>query len=102
MKTAQKWSKWTQVTYQEMAFLTFANAAVQRANAAKKEAEAAKAKAQEAVQTTFDALINALVKDGRIELRNFGVFQSLYNDRFHKCWRHEDSACAKCCFHMVL
>ena len=34
-----------------------------------------KAKAQEAVQTTFDALINALVKDGRIELRNFGVFQ---------------------------
>ncbi|MEO2002427.1 MAG: HU family DNA-binding protein [Pirellulales bacterium] len=34
-----------------------------------------KAKAQEAVQTTFDALINALVKEGRVELRNFGVFQ---------------------------
>ena len=34
-----------------------------------------KAKAQEAVQTTFDALINALVKEGRVELRNFGIFQ---------------------------
>jgi nucleoid DNA-binding protein len=27
------------------------------------------------VQRTFDALIDALVKEGRIELRNFGVFQ---------------------------
>ena len=27
------------------------------------------------VQKTFDALIDALVKEGRIELRNFGVFQ---------------------------
>lgn len=27
------------------------------------------------VQSTFDALIEVLVKDGRIELRNFGVFQ---------------------------
>ena len=27
------------------------------------------------VQKTFDALIEALVRDGRIELRNFGVFQ---------------------------
>ena len=34
-----------------------------------------KAKAQEALQTTFDALITALVKEGRVELRNFGVFQ---------------------------
>jgi integration host factor subunit beta len=27
------------------------------------------------VQRTFDALIEALVREGRIELRNFGVFQ---------------------------
>jgi nucleoid DNA-binding protein len=27
------------------------------------------------VQKTFDALIDALVREGRIELRNFGVFQ---------------------------
>jgi len=27
------------------------------------------------VQRTFDALIETLVRDGRIELRNFGVFQ---------------------------
>lgn len=27
------------------------------------------------VQLTFDALIETLVKDGRVELRNFGVFQ---------------------------
>jgi len=27
------------------------------------------------VQKTFDALIETLVRDGRIELRNFGVFQ---------------------------
>lgn len=27
------------------------------------------------VQRTFDALIDALVREGRIELRNFGVFQ---------------------------
>ena len=27
------------------------------------------------VQQTFEALIDALVRDGRIELRNFGVFQ---------------------------
>ena len=27
------------------------------------------------VQKTFDALIDALVKEGRIELRNFGVFE---------------------------
>ena len=27
------------------------------------------------VQKTFDALIEALVREGRIELRNFGVFQ---------------------------
>ncbi len=27
------------------------------------------------VQSTFDALIDVLVREGRIELRNFGVFQ---------------------------
>jgi nucleoid DNA-binding protein len=27
------------------------------------------------VQRTFDAIIETLVKDGRIELRNFGVFE---------------------------
>ena len=27
------------------------------------------------VQRTFDSIIDALVKDGRIELRNFGVFE---------------------------
>jgi len=27
------------------------------------------------VQTTFDTLVDTLVKEGRIELRNFGVFQ---------------------------
>jgi nucleoid DNA-binding protein len=27
------------------------------------------------VQRTFEALIDALVRDGRVELRNFGVFQ---------------------------
>ena len=30
---------------------------------------------KELVQKTFDALIETLVKEGRIELRNFGVFQ---------------------------
>ena len=30
---------------------------------------------KELVQKTFDALIDALAKEGRIELRNFGVFQ---------------------------
>lgn len=29
----------------------------------------------ELVQKTFDALVEALVREGRIELRNFGVFQ---------------------------
>ena len=29
----------------------------------------------ELVQRTFDALIEALVREGRVELRNFGVFQ---------------------------
>jgi len=27
------------------------------------------------VQRTFEALIEALVRDGRVELRNFGIFQ---------------------------
>ena len=30
---------------------------------------------KELVQKTFDALVDALVREGRIELRNFGVFQ---------------------------
>lgn len=30
---------------------------------------------REIVQRTFDALIDALVDEGRIELRNFGIFQ---------------------------
>ena len=27
------------------------------------------------VQKTFDAIVNALVEDGRVEIRNFGVFE---------------------------
>ena len=30
---------------------------------------------REIVQRTFDALIEALVEEGRVELRNFGIFQ---------------------------
>ncbi len=30
---------------------------------------------KELVQRTFDALVETLVREGRIELRNFGVFQ---------------------------
>lgn len=32
-------------------------------------------KTKEIVQKTFDAIVDTLVKDGRIELRNFGVFE---------------------------
>lgn len=32
-------------------------------------------KTKEIVQKTFDAIIEALVREGRIELRNFGVFE---------------------------
>ncbi len=32
-------------------------------------------KTKEIVQKTFDAIVEALVEDGRIELRNFGVFE---------------------------
>jgi integration host factor subunit beta len=32
-------------------------------------------KTKEIVQKTFDAIVKTLVKDGRIELRNFGVFE---------------------------
>jgi nucleoid DNA-binding protein len=32
-------------------------------------------KTKEIVQDTFDAIIDTLIKDGRIELRNFGVFE---------------------------
>ena len=30
---------------------------------------------KEIVQSTFDTIIDAIVKEGRIELRNFGVFE---------------------------
>jgi integration host factor subunit beta len=32
-------------------------------------------KTKEIVQWTFDAIIETLIRDGRIELRNFGVFE---------------------------
>ena len=32
-------------------------------------------KTKEIVQKTFDAIVETLVQDGRIELRNFGVFE---------------------------
>lgn len=32
-------------------------------------------KTKEIVQKTFEAIVDALVEDGRIELRNFGVFE---------------------------
>ena len=32
-------------------------------------------KTKEIVQKTFDAIVEALVEEGRIELRNFGVFE---------------------------
>ena len=32
-------------------------------------------KTKEIVQKTFDAIVKTLVDDGRIELRNFGVFE---------------------------
>jgi DNA-binding protein HU-beta/integration host factor subunit beta len=31
--------------------------------------------ARQIVQKTFDSIVNALVEDGRVELRNFGVFK---------------------------
>ena len=31
--------------------------------------------AKQIVQKTFDSIVNTLVADGRVELRNFGVFQ---------------------------
>lgn len=40
-----------------------------------------KAQAQQVVQTTFDALIDSLVQEGRVELRNFGVFQIKHRDQ---------------------
>lgn len=38
-------------------------------------AELTQLKTKEIVQWTFDAIIETLAKDGRIELRNFGVFE---------------------------
>jgi len=40
-----------------------------------------KAQAQQVVQTTFDALIESLVQEGRVELRNFGVFQIKHREQ---------------------
>jgi nucleoid DNA-binding protein len=34
-----------------------------------------KPEAAKVVQATFDALTDSLVRDGRVELRNFGIFQ---------------------------
>lgn len=38
-------------------------------------AELTQLKTKEIVQWTFDAIIDTLISDGRIELRNFGVFE---------------------------
>jgi nucleoid DNA-binding protein len=38
-------------------------------------AELTQLKTKEIVQWTFDAIIDTLITDGRIELRNFGVFE---------------------------
>ncbi len=35
-------------------------------------------KIKEIVQLTFDSIIETLVKEGRLELRNFGVFEVKY------------------------
>lgn len=39
------------------------------------ELEITQLKTKEIVQKTFDAIVETLVTDGRIELRNFGVFE---------------------------
>jgi nucleoid DNA-binding protein len=39
------------------------------------EVDLTQLKTKEVVQKTFDAIIDTLVKNGRIELRNFGVFE---------------------------
>ena len=38
-------------------------------------AELTQLKTKEIVQWTFDAIVDTLIQDGRIELRNFGVFE---------------------------
>jgi len=38
-------------------------------------AELTQLKTKEIVQWTFDAIVETLIQDGRIELRNFGVFE---------------------------
>src|SRR5262249_1386936 len=38
-------------------------------------AELTQLKTKEIVQWTFDAIVDTLIEDGRIELRNFGVFE---------------------------
>ncbi len=39
------------------------------------EIDLPQARTHQLVQRTFEALIDALVREGRVELRNFGVFQ---------------------------
>lgn len=39
------------------------------------QAELTQLKTKEIVQWTFDAIVDTLIRDGRIELRNFGVFE---------------------------
>ena len=45
--------------------------------------------AREAVQQTLDSIVNGLVKDGRIELRKFGVFE--VRDRAAKRIHHPNT-----------
>ncbi len=39
------------------------------------EVDLTQVKTKEVLQKGFDAIVDTLVKDGRIELRNFGVFE---------------------------
>ena len=41
-------------------------------------------KTKEIVQKTFDAIVETLVEEGRIELRNFGVFEVGWNLQFRR------------------
>ena len=45
------------------------------ANAIAKETNLANLLVMEVIQRLFDGIIDTLAKDGRIELRNFGVFE---------------------------
>ena len=41
------------------------------------DADLTQLKVKEIVQRTFDEIIETLVRDGKIELRNFGVFRAV-------------------------